>query len=344
MKAVVWREAKTVEVTDMPEPSIIAPTDAVVKVTLTAICGTDLHPYRGHFADFPEGTILGHEFTGIVEAVGSEVVNLKPGDRVVASDVIACGQCWFCQLGFHYQCQDVSLFGYGEVVGSYTPGAQSEKVRVPHADVVLLPIPDELSDEDVLFVGDILATGYACSKESHIQEGDTVVVIGGGPVGLMAVMCAQLYAPATIYVIEPNEHRHAIAREIGAIPLKPEETQRIHKHTQGRGADIVLEAVGVDATLQQALLLVRPKGNITCVGAHSSREMPFDAEQAFAKEITLRFVVGDPIRYGKELLALIQAGKLAPKRIISHRMRLDEAVEGYHQFDRQQALKIVLAP
>ena len=168
MKGVVWRGPYDMHIVELPLPQVSGPREAVIRVTQSAICGTDLHPYRGEIPDFHPNTVMGHEFTGIVEEVGSAIKHIRPGDRVLASDVIACGECWYCHQGWHYQCQNVSLFGYGTVVGDYVPGGQAEYVRVPYADVVLSKIPDSLTDEQVLFIGDILTTGYTCAHQANI--------------------------------------------------------------------------------------------------------------------------------------------------------------------------------
>ncbi|MGE7217418.1 alcohol dehydrogenase catalytic domain-containing protein [Priestia koreensis] len=342
MKAVMWKGTRSVEVTDIDEPKILSPRDVIVKVTLTAVCGTDLHPYRGHLHNFKKDSILGHEFTGIIEEVGYEVKNFKKGDRVVASDVIACGECWYCKKDAHYQCESVSLFGYGDVVGTYTAGAQAEKVRVPFADHVLFKIPDELLDEDVLFVGDILATGYGCADEANIVENDVVVVVGGGPVGLMCAMAAKTFSPKKVFIIEPNQDRHSFAYELGTHPILPSQLSDILDETQGRGPDVVLEAVGSDDTLLSSMELVRPKGTVVCVGAHHSHNVPFNSEKAFAKELTLKFTVGNPIKYAEKLIEMIQEEKLSPAQIITHRCDLHDAKKAYDIFDKQEALKVVM--
>jgi threonine dehydrogenase-like Zn-dependent dehydrogenase len=349
MRGVVWHAPYDVRVAeDLPLPRPLAARDAVVRVTRAAICGTDLHPYRGEIADFPPGTVLGHEFTGVVEEVGrARPGGLRPGDRVLASDLIACGACWYCQRGWHYQCPSVSLFGYGTVVGQDVPGGQADFVRVPYADVVLSRIPDDLSDEQVLFVGDILTTGYTCAREAGIAPGDTVAVVGCGPVGLFALSSALLLGAARVLAIDPDPARRACAARLGAQPVAIEDgggVEQVRALSAGRGADVVLEAVGTDAALRTALEVARPRGSVVAVGAHHSEAMPFSTRQAFARELTLRFAVGDPIRTRGELLPLLQAGRLDPTAVISHRLPLAEARQGYQLFDRRVATKVVLIP
>jgi threonine dehydrogenase-like Zn-dependent dehydrogenase len=347
MNGVLWHGPYDVRVsTDLPLPQILDPRDAIIQVTRSAICGTDLHAYRGEIADFQKHTLLGHEFTGVVEAVGSDRVPLRIGDRVLASDVIACGECWFCRRGWHYQCSHVSLFGYGTVVGEYVPGGQADFVRIPFADVVLSKIPDALTDEQALFVGDILTTGFACASESQIVPGDTVAVIGAGPVGLFAMLSAYLLGADRVLVIDPDPQRRNVARQLGGQDIAPDETlvERVHALTGGRGADVVLEAVGTDQALLSALAIVRARGTITAVGAHHSQKMPFPTGLAFGRELTLRFVVGDPIRSREQLFPLLENGQLDPTCIISHRLPLREAAHGYQLFDQHVATKVVLIP
>lgn len=347
MKGVVWRGPYDVYLADdLAQPQVATARDAVIRVTRTAICGTDLHPYRGEIPDFRPETVLGHEFTGIVEELGPGVRNLRVGDPVVASDVIACGECWFCRRGWHYQCTAVSLFGYGTVVGEYVPGGQAEFVRVPYADVVLSRIPDQLNAEQALFVGDILTTGYTCAYEAEIAPGDSVAVIGCGPVGLFAVMVAYLLGASRVFAIDPDSARRTFAQTLGAYPLAPDDglTEQVLELTGGRGMDRVLEAVGSDQALATALAIVRARGTICAVGAHHSQAMPFPSGLAFGRELTLRFAVGDPIRWRDQLMPLIEAGRLDPTAIISHRLPLNAAVEGYRLFDQREATKVVLIP
>ncbi|MEC1686915.1 alcohol dehydrogenase catalytic domain-containing protein [Bacillus halotolerans] len=344
MKALIWNGPLHVELKDVEPPCIINETDAVIRVTLSSICGTDMHPYRGRIENFLEGTILGHEFTGVIEEIGSQVQKFNKGDRVVVSDIIACGECWYCRRNLHYHCKSASLFGYGQVVGEYTPGGQAEKVRVPYADVVMSKIPDGVKEEEILFIGDILSTGYGGVEEAGVNEKDTVVIIGGGPVGLMAAMAAKLKKPSAVYVIETNRLRHRVIKEIGCIPAFPQDVSQLLMHTELRGPDAVIEAVGTEETLQLALSLIRAKGTVVCLGSHHSKSMPLNTEEAFAKEMNLKFVVGNPIKYFDTLTQMVQEKKLQPERIISHELKLSEAVEGYKKFNNQEALKIILRP
>ncbi|HEX9994407.1 MAG TPA: alcohol dehydrogenase catalytic domain-containing protein [Acidimicrobiales bacterium] len=344
MKGVVWKGARAVVLAeDLERPELRDDGDAIVRVTRSAICGTDLHPYRGEIPGFLEGTVLGHEFVGVVEEVGPAVTGLRPGDRVVASDVVACGRCWWCRRGWHYQCEQVTLFGYGEVVGPYLPGGQAEYVRSPFADVVLAPIPDGLSDEQALFVGDILTTGFTAASEAGIRPGDVVAVVGCGPVGLFATMSARYLGAAVVLAVDPDPARRAAAEAAGARPVAPGDlAAALRDATAGRGADVVLEAVGSDAALACAIEAVRAKGTVVAVGAHHSPAFPLHTGTAFGKELTLRWAVGDPISTRDQLLPILLAGRIDATSVITHRMPLDDAVAAYDRFDRREATKVVL--
>ncbi|MBL1099174.1 alcohol dehydrogenase family protein [Streptomyces coffeae] len=348
MRALQWHGTRRVAVADdVAVPRIEEPGDALVRVVRSAICGTDLHPYRGEIAQFTPGTVTGHEFTGVVEAVGPGVHGLKPGDRVVASDIIACGHCRNCRRSRHYQCERVGLFGYDTVVGTRAyPGGHAEYVRVPFADVVLLPIPDDVGDEQALFVGDVLATGYACAVGAEVRPGDTVAVVGCGPVGLLALEAAWTLGAARVLAVDPLESRRKLAAERGAHPVPdgPHVAQQVIDLTEGHGADAVLEAVGTDASLLTALHVVGPRGVVCAVGAHASEALPMPTRLAFAKEITLRFAVGDPISDRETLMNLVRGSRIDPTFIISHRMPLSQAAEGFRLFDSGAAGKVVLIP
>ncbi len=344
MKAVVLEDVKKIRWMEVDEPKLVHPTDAIIEVTLTSICGTDLHAYRKGGRGFPKFNVMGHEFMGIVVEIGEQVKDVSVGDRVVVSDIVACGKCQQCMKNKHYHCKHASLFGYGEIVGNYTPGGQAERVRIPYADHVLIKIPDSLRDEQALFIGDILSTGYACAEKADIQEGDCVVVIGGGPVGIMAAMCAQLYKPCDIFVIEPCLERHVVAKRCGFTPITPNQLAVIIDATGGEGANVILDAVGKAETINQALTLLCGEGSIVCVGSPQVESIPFAAVTAFAKEATLSFVVGNPMKYGDLLLKLIAEGTLSPELIITHHYKLEDADKAYREFDSRIAMKVVMKP
>ena len=340
----MWRGPFDVRLEEVPEPQSSGARDAIVQVTRSAICGTDLHPYRGEIEDFMVGTVLGHEFTGVVAEAGPEA-GISPGERVLASDLIACGRCRNCARGWHYHCPEASLFGYGTVVGEYFAGGQAEYVRVPNADLVLSRIPSTLGEEEALLVGDVLTTGFTAATEAGILPGQSVVVVGCGPVGLLALTCAQLAGAETTVGIDPDPGRRAATQRLGAIPLAPgpDAVAEVEDLCDG-AADAVLEAVGSEPALLLALEAVRPRGTVVVVGSHGYDTLRFPVREAFAKELVLRFAVGDPIRSRREVFGLLGAGRLDPTVVISHRMPLAEAPRAYELFDRREALKVVLSP
>ncbi|MFI1418625.1 alcohol dehydrogenase catalytic domain-containing protein [Streptomyces sp. NPDC020731] len=342
MRAVVYRGPRHVELVARAAPRLQGPRDALVRVTRSAICGTDLHPYRGELAGFRPDTVLGHEFVGVVAETGSEV-DLPLGTRVVASDVVACGRCASCARGWHYQCDQVGLFGYSDVVGRPLDGGQAELVRVPFADTVLSVCPDELSDEQMLFVGDVLSTGYAAAAATRITPGDVVGVVGAGPVGLLSALCLRLCGAALVVLADPEARRRTAARSLGLEATTPTELPAVLQAAAGgSGARAVVEAVGSAAALDCAIDAAGQHATVVVVGAPSTEPPPLAVQRAFANELTLRFVVGDPIRDGERVTALVRAGLLDPTVVVSHRLPLTDAVEAYQLFDRREAVKVIM--
>jgi threonine dehydrogenase-like Zn-dependent dehydrogenase len=341
MKGVVYVGPGEVAVRELPDPELLSPHDAVVRVTRAAICGTDLHPYRGHLPGFPPGTVLGHEFAGTVHLAGPSVP-FQPGQRVFASDVIACGHCRQCARGLHYQCDSASLFGYADVVGESVDGGQAEYVRVPFADTVLCATPDNVTDEQALFVGDILTTAYAAASNTGVQAGETAAVVGAGPLGVLAALCLRL-AGARVWIADPDPARRDRATALGLIAVVPAELSvAIRAENGGRGADRVIEAVGTDAALACALDVAGPAATVAVAGSHHSQAMPFPTALAFARELTLRFTVGDPISLRAEVLRLVRSGDLDPAAVVSDRVPLGAAPEAYEAFHQHRAFKTVL--
>ena len=347
MRALVFKDFGSVELADVPSPTIEEPGDAVVRVTSTAICGSDLHVLNGRIPGMTPGSTLGHEFVGIVEETSPEVTRFKPGDRVVASFMIPCGACWFCQRRLFSRCPDQRVFGYGSFLGD-VQGAQAERVRVPNADLALHAVDPALSDEQVLFVGDIFTTGYDCAVEAQIQKGDTVAVIGCGPVGLMAIQAARSFGPQTIFAVDTVSQRLEMAQTFGASPIDAREVHvasHIQDLTEGRGADSVLECVGVIPALMDSLDIVRAGGRISVIGVHSDPELELPLNMAFVRALDIKFCgTANIVGRWDDALGLIAAGSAHPEEIISHRMRLDDAVRGYELFESREALKVVLTP
>jgi len=345
MRALTFRAEGEVKVAEVPKPTIAASTDALIKVTLGAVCGSDLHILHGH-TPMNEGAVLGHEFVGVVEEVGPEVKRFKPGDRVVSSFFTSCGLCVMCRKGWFNQCISKATFGHGEYFGGLG-GGQAEYVVVPLADHSMESIPEAMTDEQAIFVGDILSTGFFGAERAEIKPGDTVAVVGAGPVGLMATMCAQLFGPARTFVIDMVESRLEVAQELGGIPINAKEVHpvaAIEKATGGIGADSSIEAVGLLAAVDTAINCVRGGGTISMVGVPSAVLGDFPYMRMWMKSLTFRAGWCNVQLYMRALLDLIAAGRLRPELIISHRMKLDQAEEAYRIFDAREATKIVLTP
>jgi alcohol dehydrogenase len=343
MRAVRIQGAEHLELDDAPEPSLIEPTDAVVEVTKTAICGADLFPYHGLTPGFEAGTIPGHEWVGVVREVGEGVRNLRPGQRVVNASMISDGSCGHCRAGRPMQCESRALFGYSGVY-ERLDGGQADLVRAPGADRSLWPIPDEVSDDDAVFVADMLPTGLSAVRRGGVEVGDVVVVLGCGTVGLMAIMLAARIARRVI-AVDGIPARREVAESLGAEAVAPDgAADAVADATGGLGADVVIEAAGAKPALDAAFELVRGRGAVVVVGAHFEPDYPLDAGRMFEAELTLRFAMGDPINDREMLLAMIAAGEVRPSALISHQMSLDEAPRAYELFDRREATKVVLAP
>lgn len=345
MRAVVFEGRSRIKVRDdVGDPKVQDDRDAVVRVTRAAICGSDLHPYRGEIPGFERGTVLGHEFVGVVEDAGPEA-GVLPGDRVVASDLVACGRCERCARGWHYHCPQATLFGYSNVVGTALDGGQAERVRVPFADVVLMRCPDDLSDEEALFTGDVLTTGLTAAKLAAIPPGDVVAVVGAGAVGLFAAQCALALGAGAVVFSDRSPLRRAAAERLGFRAAAPGDAADVVASLRGSpGAPSVIEAVGSGEALRGAIALAAPRAHVVVVGAHSSPSAPFPAGTAFVRELSIVFAVGDPIATRDEAFALVTRGKVSPIPIISHRLPLDDAAEGYRLLDSGEATKVVLVP
>lgn len=345
MKALTFHGEGDVRLADVPKPAIEGTGEVLVRVTLGAVCGSDLHIFHGN-TPMNEGAVLGHEFVGVVEDAGSEVKRFKPGDRVVASFFTSCGHCALCRKGWFNQCVDKATFGHGEYFGGLG-GGQAEYVVVPNADHSMELIPEGMSDEQAIFVGDILATGFFGAERAEIKPGDTVAIVGAGPVGLMATMCAQLFGPARTFVIDMVDSRLEVAQELGGIAINASHhhpIQTIERYTDGIGADSSIECVGLPSAIDTAIHCVRGGGTISMVGVPSVVSGDFHYMRMWLKSLTFRAGWCNVQAYMRPLLDLIAAGRLHPEKIISHRMKLDQAEEAYRIFDAREATKIVLIP
>ena len=343
MKAVQLGDPGTVRVAEVPEPRLAEPRDAIVKVTAAAICGADLFPMHGMTPGFDPGTVLGHEFAGVIVETGDAVSLLRTGQRVVSSSMTSDGTCDQCRAHRPTQCASRALFGYSGVYPRLD-GGQAEYVRVPMAERCLLPLPDGFGDEQALFLADTLPTGYAAVRRSGADLADTVVVVGAGPVGLMALLCAAGFGGSAI-AVDGIAQRRDIAAELGAVVVSPEEAEAaVASRTGGLGADVVIEAAGTPGALDAALRLARGQGTVCVVGAHFEPDYKLNAGLMFERELTLRFCIGDPLADRERLMRMVADRNLAPQRVISHRMPLAEAAAGYQLFDRREATKVALIP
>ena len=327
-----------------PDPSIAAPTDAIVRIDSSTICGTDLHILKGDVPEVQPGTILGHEAVGTVVETGSAVTTLAEGDRVLVSCITSCGRCRFCKEGHYGLCTG----GGGWIFGHLIDGLQAEYARVPFADTSVYKVPEQLVDEQVLFLADILPTAYEVGVlNGKVDAGDTIAIVGAGPIGLAAVMTAKLYTPARIVVIDLADARLEKAREFGAdvtINNSHEDPlERVRELTGGLGADVAIEAVGVPETFELCTALVRPGGRVANVGVHG-HSATLHLETLWIRDVTITTGLVDTSTTPR-LLELIAEGRLDPTPFATHRFELDETLAAYDTFAaaaQTNALKVVL--
>ncbi len=343
MRAVASLGPEDLKLIDAPDPAVEAATDAVVRVSLTALCGADLFPYHGYVPGFLAGTILGHEFVGVVESVGSAVTTVKPGDRVVSNSTISCGTCTACRAGRSSQCPDRALFGYSGVY-QQLHGGQAELVRIPMADRALKVIPASVTDEQAVFVADMLPTGYSGFRRADLSSGDVAVVVGCGTVGLMATLFATRVA-RTVIAVDGIEERRRLATLFGATAVTPDEAAgAIAAATEGLGADGVIEAAGSPGALTAAIGFARGLGTVSVIGAHFEPDFPLNMGLMFERELTLRVTWGHGFDDRDRILAMLAAGTIDPTPAISHRFALADVAEAYRVFDAREATKVLLVP
>ncbi|HZU13736.1 MAG TPA: zinc-dependent alcohol dehydrogenase [Chloroflexota bacterium] len=389
MKATCWYGKEDVRVEEVPDPQILNPRDAIVRVTATAICGSDLHIYDGYIPSMKGGDILGHEFMGEVVEVGAAIKTLVPGDRVVVPFPISCGDCWSCRRGLFSLCENsnpnawmaeelwghspAGIYGYSHLLGGYA-GGQAEYARVPYADVGPITIPAGLTDEQVVFLSDILPTGYMAAEHCDIHAGDVVAVWGCGPVGQFAIAGAYLLGADRVIAIDRLPYRLKMAREKGrAETINYEECDvldALKEMTGGRGPDACIDAVGMEAhgtgpaavmdrvqqavrletgrptALRQVIMACRNGGTVSVAGVYGGflNEIPFGS--IMNRSLTVRSGQTHVQRYLRPLLELIEKGKIDPTYIITHRLSLDEAPHGYEIFKHKldDCVKVLLYP
>lgn len=348
MRALTYHGIKDLRVDRVPDPSLLAPTDAIVAVRLAAICGSDLHVWHGRETGLDLGTVMGHEFLGEVVEIGAAVARFSPGDQVVSPFTTSCGACFYCTHRLPARCTQGQLFGWVER-GTGLHGGQAELVRVPLADSTLLRIPNDLKAEAALLLGDVLATGYYSAVMGGVAPGSSCAVIGCGPVGLMAVVSAQELGAGRVFAVDAVPERLAFATRLGAVPIDLRDgdaVASIRTATSGRGVDAALEAVGSPEASRVAFDLVRPGGTIAAVGVHHEAAFPFSPGAAYDKNLTYRIGRCPARHYMEELLPIARKREEALVSLFTHRLPLDEATQGYRTFDAklEGCIKVLLAP
>lgn len=379
MKAVTYQGAKDVEVKEVPDAKLEKPDDIIVRITSTAICGSDLHIYRGSIPT-KEDFIIGHEPMGIVEEVGPEVTKVKKGDRVVIPFNVACGSCFYCQNKMESQCDNANenpeidagaYFGYTHRYGNF-PGGQAEYLRVPYGNFIPFKVPEscELEDEALLFISDVLPTAYWSVERAGVKKGDKVIVLGSGPIGLMVQKFAWMKGASRVIVVDPLSYRLEHAKKVNNVEIFNFDDfddigKHLHEITQG-GADVVIDCVGMDGKLkvyekieqklklqggtlsaiQVAIKAVRKFGTIQLTGVYGALYNMFPLGTMFERNITLKMGQAPAIHYSPMLYEMVAQGKIDPTEIITHKMPLSEASEAYRMFHdhEDQSIKFILKP
>lgn len=346
MQALVYNGPGKKALQDRPKPVTQAPTDAVVRITKTTICGTDLHILKGDVATCAPGTILGHEGVGVIDAVGAGVTTFKAGDRVLISCISACGRCASCRKGMYSHCTTG-----GWILGNRIDGTQAEYVRIPHADTSLYPIPEGADEEALVMLSDILPTGFECGVlNGKVEVGGSVAIVGSGPIGLAALLTAQFYSPAQIIMIDLDDNRLAVSRRFGATDTvnsanteNGSAIEQVMKLTAGRGVDTAIEAVGIPATFELCQDIVAPGGTIANVGVHGVK-VDLHLERLWAHNVTITTRLVDTVSIPM-LLKTLQAGRIDAEQLITHRFKLGEILQADETFGKAadtKALKVII--
>jgi 2-desacetyl-2-hydroxyethyl bacteriochlorophyllide A dehydrogenase len=344
MRAVTFQAPYEVRVDDVPEPQLLDPGDAIVRIAATGVCGSDLHIYHGR-VKIEAGFTIGHEYVGTVIATGEDVRNVVTGDRVLGCFQTACGRCFFCRRGWFHKCDHSRTFGHGAVLGGLQ-GTQAEQALVPCADLVLRRVPEGMSDEVALFAGDVMGTGYHAIADSGMRAGDAVAVLGLGPVGLCAVQAARAHGAAHVIAVDSVPERLALAESFGAQAVHLQEGDpraAAREATEGRGVDLCVDAVGHPDALDLAVRLTRKRGTVQAVGVYAER---IELHMGLVWIKALRMCAGhaNVLAHVDPVLAMMSAGLLDPAPLVTHHMALEDAPEAYAVYDRREALKIVLQP
>jgi alcohol dehydrogenase len=344
MKALIYLGPGKRVLADRPKPLVELPTDAVVRITKTTICGTDLHILKGDVPTVATGRILGHEGVGTIEQVGSAVSHFKPGDRVLISCITSCGKCENCRKGLYSHCDQG-----GWILGNTLDGTQAEFVRIPWADTSLYRLPETADDEPFVMLSDIFPTGYECGVlNGKVSPGDTIAIVGAGPIGLATLLTAQFYAPADIIMVDMDDHRLETARRLGATQTvnsrDDRAAERILEFSGGRGVDAAIEAVGVPQTFELCQSIVAPGGVIANIGVHG-KSVELHLEKLWSQNVTLTTRLVDTVTTPL-LLKTVLSGRLQPLSLVTHHFSLGEAMRAYDTFAQaaeNRALKVVIS-
>jgi alcohol dehydrogenase len=340
MKALVYNGPGKRGWEEKPKPAIKNSSDAIIRITKTTICGTDLHIMKGDVPEVIEGLILGHEGIGVIEEVGPGVSNFKAGDKVLISCITSCGICDACKKGMYSHCETG-----GWILGHMIDGTQAEYVRIPHANTSLYHLPDGVDEEALVMLSDILPTGFECGVlKGQIEPGDTVAIVGAGPIGLATLLTAQFYSPAEIIMVDQDENRLKVAKTFGATKLvATNAVEEIMKLTNGKGVDVAIEAVGISATFDICQSIVAAGGHIANIGVHG-KSVELHLEKLWSRNVTITTRLVDTVTIPM-LLKTVLSGKLQPAKLITHRFALNEIMKAYDTFGnaaKEKALKVIL--
>jgi alcohol dehydrogenase len=343
MKALVYHGPGKKSWEEKPKPVIVESTDAVVKILKTTICGTDLHIMKGDLPEVADGRIIGHEGVGIIDDVGTAVTTFKKGDHVIISCITSCGKCEYCKRAMYSHC----LNG-GWILGCQIDGTQAEYVRIPHADNSLYHIPEGADEEALVMLSDILPTGFECGVlNGEVKPGDTIAIVGAGPVGLAVLLTAQFYTPAEIIVIDLDDNRLAVARTFGATQTinsnDGRAVEKVMALTNNKGVDVAIEAVGIKDTFELCEAIIDPGGHIANIGVHG-KSVTLHLETLWSKNITITTRLVDTVSTPM-LFKTVLSKKIEPKKLITHHFKLDQMMEAYETFGnaaKEKALKVIL--
>ncbi len=344
MKALVYHGPNNKSWEEKKKPAIQHPSDAIVRITKTTICGTDLHILKGDVPEVVDGRTLGHEGVGVIEETGGFVTRFKKGDHVLISCITSCGLCDYCRKGMYSHCENG-----GWILGHLIDGTQAEYVRIPYADTSLYKIPDNSDEEALVMLSDILPTGYECGVlNGKIAPGSTIAIVGAGPIGLAALLTAQFYAPYEIIMIDPDDNRLSVAKKMGATKTINNRVEmaveKVLSFTHNKGADTVIEAVGIPETFELCQSLVAAGGVIANIGVHG-KPVNLHMEQLWSKNITITTRLVDTISTSM-LMKTVQSGKLNSKQLITHRFKLSDIIRAYECFGqaaKEKSLKVILS-